>query len=310
MGKSAEHSSRPHYFLLRPFLADLDLLVILNTKRCRYRCKFCNLPAKSSAIEISAEQIAEQFLYVCREIKHALSVIDRITLSNDGSVLDADTLPLSALETIVRCSSRIRSARRLVLESRLEFASSDLIRHLQEIARHLSLDILTGFETRDEQIREKFLAKRETIEQFERGLDQIARTRVSLTAYVLLKPSPSMTDEAAVQEANRSITYLHEQTECRGIPLTVRLNPMYAARGTPWAAMATKDGRFAPPRLTDVLTVAQGARDRGIRIYIGLSTEGLAFSGGTYMAREDFSRNLLRQAKRFNRAGADDLPPG
>ena len=39
-------ASIPHYFLLRTFLGENDLLVIFNTKRCRYQCAFCRLPAE------------------------------------------------------------------------------------------------------------------------------------------------------------------------------------------------------------------------------------------------------------------------
>lgn len=300
MGQGATELTRPHYFLLRRYLSNLDLLVILNTKRCRYRCKFCNLPAKSSATPIPTDAIIDQFVYVCREMKHALSVIDQITLSNEGSVLDLDTLSLTALEGIVRSAACIRSARKLVLETRLEFVDVEILRHLEAIAPRLAINVLTGFETLDDRIRRKFLVKCETIQRFEQGLDRIAEARVHLTCYVLLKPDPMMSDEAAVREADASIAYLEKQTRLRGTPLTIRLNPMYAAEGTPWAAMASKAGRFVPPRLSDALSVAKRAQDRGVEVYLGLSAESLATSDGTYMAREDFSRDLLREAKRFN----------
>jgi len=44
MGLSAGNETLPHYFLHRRFLSDQDLLIIFNTKRCRYNCHFCNLP--------------------------------------------------------------------------------------------------------------------------------------------------------------------------------------------------------------------------------------------------------------------------
>lgn len=304
MGHGVTEPDRPHYFLLRRFLANLDLLVILNTKRCRYRCKFCNLPAKSSATPIAANLVVDQFLYVCREVKHALSVIDRITLSNEGSVLDPDTLPLGALEDIFRCVTHLRSARKLVLETRLEFVGVEILQHLGAIAPRLAIDILTGFETLDDRIRREFLGKGEDIQQFERGLGRIAEAGVSLTCYVLLKPDPTMSDEEAVSEADATIAYLETESRLRDIPLTIRLNPMYAAEGTPWVAIANEAGGFVPPRLSDAISVGKRARSRGVEIYLGLSDEGLAASNGTYRSREDFSRDLLREAKRFNQIGS------
>lgn len=300
MGQPAIDPDRPHYFLLRRFLDDLDLLIILNTKRCRYRCKFCNLPAKSSPTPIAEDHIVEQFIHVCREVQHALSLLDRITLSNEGSVLDPDTLPLAAMEEIVLAAAQVRSVRTLVLETRLEFLDAQILNRLQETAPRLRVDVLTGFETLNERIRSTFLAKGESIQQFEQGLDRVAAAGVSLTCFVLLKPDPTMSDAEAVTEAEASIAYLYEQAARRTIPLTIRLNAMYSAQGTPWAAAAVEAGGFVPPRLTDALSIATRARNRGIRVYLGLSDEGLASSDGTYMAREDFSRELLRKAKQFN----------
>ena len=303
MGQAASSPKLPHYFLQRCFLEDNDLLVILNTKRCRYRCPFCNLPAKSSQTMIAAADIIDQFLYVCREVRHSLSVIDRVTLSNEGSVLDEDTLPKEALRVIISCISEIRSARCVVLETRLEFVRPDEVKQLTAGLHRLHTDILTGFETRDGTIREHVLAKGESIQEFEAGLDAVRAAGCSLTAFVLFKPDPRMTDRDAVAEADRSIKYLQRECTAREISLTIRLNPMYRAAGTPWEKLALTKGGFLPPRLTDVLDVAERARQSGLRIYVGLSSEGLAGTDGTYMAREDFSRELLRRAVRFNTPG-------
>lgn len=58
---------------------------------------------------------------------------------------------------------------------------------------------------------------------------------------------------------------------------------------------------YRPPRLSDVLEqLARRKADQGIRIYLGLTSEGLADEDGTYRVREDFSRKLLRDAIVWN----------
>ena len=74
MGTPAPTTSRPHYFLLRTFLGENDLIVILNTKRCQHQCHFCQLPVKSSRTWISGEDIQIQFGYVASEVRHSLSL--------------------------------------------------------------------------------------------------------------------------------------------------------------------------------------------------------------------------------------------
>lgn len=263
MGESASDSNLPHFFLLRKFLGENDLLTILNTKRCRYRCHFCNLPDKSSATPVEADSIKAQFRFVIKENKHSLSILDRVTLSNEGSVLDATTLPREALLDIVAAVGRLKRVKTLVLESRLEFVDADEIRQIALLAPRAGVDILTGFETVSPELRDNVLKKREPLELFLSGLDQVGEAGAHLTAYVLFKPSPEMSDSDAISEANESIAYLTAECARRRIPLTVRLNPMYLSEGTAWKKRALECAQYQPPRLTDALRVARSWSERG-----------------------------------------------
>ncbi len=300
MGSSAPSTTQPHYFLLRTFHGENDLLVILNTKRCRYRCFFCQLPAKSSPYFIPGEDILAQFGYVLNEAKHALSILDRVTLSNEGSVLDDVTLPRETLLQIARCIHELRRVRRLVLETRLEFVDPSFIQQIKDAAPRVTVNLLTGFETYTPAIRDEILGKREPLPQFEQGLDRVAASGADLSAYVLYKPVPEMTDAEAFAEADRTIGYLREQCARRGIRLSIRLNPMYVAKGSRWAKRASALPNYHPPRLTDIMRLAEKHAVEGLRVYIGMSTEGLDEPNGSYAAREDYTSALIKPVKLFN----------
>jgi archaeosine synthase beta-subunit len=302
MGLSAPEYTKPHYFLHRSFLGEQDIAILFNTKRCRYQCKFCALPFKSSNNSISLEDILSQYLYVLSEVKHSLGVLERLTIANEGSVFDAETFDFNALLEIVRSTRVLPKIRKLVFETRLEFID---IHHLKEIkaVSHKKIDILTGFETYDEYIRDYILGKREELDSFLFGLDKLVEVQSDLTTYILFKPSPYMTDGEAITEAERSIDYVAKQCDKRGILFTIRLNPMYVSKETIWANLASKTPEYKPPRLSDVLELAHKKRHEGIKIYIGLTSEGLADTSGTYRVREDFSFNLLEQAIQFNFKG-------
>jgi hypothetical protein len=300
MGISVEDPSRPHFFLHRRFIDDQDLLIIFNTKRCRYQCNFCNLPSKSSIKPISSACILDQFEFVVNELKHSIGVLNRITVSNEGSVLDTDTFPQDALITIAQCTSELKAMRTIVLETRLEFVSTDYLNEIALANPKVHIDVLTGFETLDPKIRDKILVKREPIDVFINGLDILSTIPSSLTAYVLFKPSPYMTDTEALNEAENSIDFLKDKCKERNIPLTIRLNPMYAANGSKWFEMALQYKNFKPPRLSDVLELAERKRAEGVKLYIGLSTEGLDDPHCTYRAREDFTKDLLKRVIGFN----------
>jgi hypothetical protein len=300
MGLSAENVNRPHFFLHRQFAGDQDILVILNTKRCSYQCHFCQLPAKCSKTWIPTENIVAQFEYVINEMKHSLSILTRVTLSNEGSILDTDTLSTDALITIVQAVNELRLVKRLVIETRLEYVHSEILRQIKEAAPRAATDILTGFETLDQETRDEILFKREPIEVFLSGLDRVGEVGADLTSYVLFKPNPSMTDEEAFNEAEKSMDFLADQCEARHIPLFIRLNPMYAASGSKWAQLAHQTTGFRPPRLTDIMRLAEKVRRKGIGVYIGLSAEGLDEPNGNYMSREDYSPKFIKPIKLFN----------
>jgi radical SAM enzyme (TIGR01210 family) len=233
-------------------------------------------------------------------MKHSLGVLNRVTFSNEGSVLDIQSFPTDTLLVLSRCVQELRRVRTFVLETRLEFVKPETINQIDMVAPRARINILTGFETLNSCIRNKILGKQQTLEQFEEGLDKVAEASADLTAFVLFKPSQMMTDSEAYMEASASIDYLVEQCEERNVDLTIRLNPMYAAKGTIWAEIACHTSEYKPPRLTDVIDLAYQKSQEGVSVYIGLSTEGLNESWGSYQSREDFSRNLLKKAILFN----------
>lgn len=295
MGGAAKTTHEPHFFLLRRFLSEHDLAILFNTKRCRYSCQFCALPLKSSPDEIRADDILTQFLFVAEAVKHALGLLDRLTIANEGSVFDDTTFPLNVLTQIAEASQALPNVSRLVFETRLEFLQGDRLEHLR-IASRKKIEILTGFESLDEHIRDAVLAKREPMDVFLRGLDVVGEAKAGLTAYVLFKPSQSMTDQEAIEEARASISFLRDACSSRQIQLTIRLNPMYAAKGTRWRSIAERTVSYVPPRLSDVLEVAREVRAQGTPVYVGLTSEGLADETFTYRARSDFSSRLLKEA--------------
>jgi radical SAM enzyme (TIGR01210 family) len=300
MAEPSTSDDQPNFFLTRKFLGEQDLLIIFRSRRCRYQCDFCDLPLKNPRALVSAESIVEQFAHVLSECRHALGLIDRITLSNDGSVLDDGTFPAVALGEIFAATSALKALRRVVVETRLEFVHADRLAELNALNPRVMIDVLTGFETHSEVIRDSVLRKREPLSTFLDGLDQVGAAGASLTAYVLYKPWWKMSNEQAWTEAEASVRFLQKQCQSRGIPLVVRLNPMYAAARSAWWTRAQIDGGYEPPALADVFRFAKWCRQAGVPSYVGLSSEGLAAPGSEVRVRSDTGRALVREVALFN----------
>jgi hypothetical protein len=292
MGSSAPATDRPHFFLHRNFLGEQDLAILFNTKRCRYQCSFCALPAKSSRQWVPTDRVIAQFDYVVNELRHSLGSLERVTIANEGSVLDEATFPPEALTEIVGSLRVLPRVRRIVIETRLEFVRQERLDELRLDGKRFN--VLTGFETHDPDLRDGLLGKRQDLESFLVGLDEVAAAGAELTAYVLFKPEPTMTDAEAYTEAEASIDWLHRECQARRIPLQVRLNPMYVAEGTRLAERIAAMDDYRPPRLSDVIALAEQKRGEGLPVYLGLTSEGLSDDSNTYRGREDFSRSLLK----------------
>ncbi|WP_435100751.1 hypothetical protein [Arhodomonas sp. AD133] len=289
----------PHFFLHRNFLGEQDLAILFYTKRCRYQCAFCALPLKSPQTYIDGASIKTQFMNVMEEMKNSIGSFERLTIANEGSVFDETTFCPDTLDEICTSVSVVPNIRKIVIETRLEFAKAERLRALARMSGK-TLDILTGFETLDERLRDDVLRKREPLSVFTDGLDEVAAAGGELTTYVLYKPDPAMTDGEAAEEAERSVDYVRDHCAARGISLTIRLNPMYVARGTPWARRAKALGGYVPPSLADVIALARRKREEGMKIYLGLTSEDLSAPEDTYRGREDFTKNQLKQGILMN----------
>lgn len=294
--KSMKIEEEPCFFLQRNFKGEQDMLIIFKTLPCQNHCKFCNLSEKRWHSNIS---VVEQFYYVVNKLKHSLSVLDRVTLSNNGSILDSKAVPLADLVLIIQALTQIKNVSTIVLETDIRFVNEDLLNYLQRVAGDVKLNILIGFETLDDKIRNDTLGKHKKLVEYERCLDTIANCNCDFTSHILYKPSQFMTDEEAYTEAKQSALYLINECNIRNINLTLRINPMFAATGTAWSEVAKKNSTYMPPKISDVYSLALEL-ERYIPTYIGLSTEDKEEKWGSYRVRSDFNRDLLLKMIHFN----------
>lgn len=294
--KSMDNTDGPCFFLQRNFKGEQDLLIIFNTKGCRFNCKYCGLSNKN--IEYSTPLI-EQFAYVIGEIRHTLSVLDRITLSNNGSILDFDSVCKDELLYILNSIAQIKNISSVVIETDLRFVNETVLYEIKNILPNIRLNILTGFETLDNRILTEVLGKYRQQVEFENKLSILSMYGCELTAYILYKPDQFMNDEMAYNEALKSINYLDKVCKERNLPLVIRINPMFAAKGTRWAEIAKNTEQYSPPKISDIYRLSMEVQKR-IPVYIGLSLEEKNEIWGSYRIHKDATKELLLEIIKFN----------
>lgn len=299
MNEEEVSAELPKFFLLRKFHGLIDLAIIFQTKRCQYQCAFCAIPSTSTRDHIDRSAIMSQFMVTCRELAHGLHLAERVSLSNDGSVLDPATFGRDALDQIIYATGALRGVREIHLESRTEFVNREILTHLKSLNKRVKFTILVGFETFDPTIRRELMRKNQELEAFEAAVAELGACGFDLGAFVLYKAHPDMVDDDAYHEAERSIDYLQSLATRHGLSVLVRLNPLYIAKGSLWDKQG-KTATYVPPNLRDVYRLAIKKRAEGVRMFVGLSEEGLSRHGSTFRECLGYNGRVLQDCVRFN----------
>jgi len=229
--------------------------------------------------------------------------IRKVIVSNNGSVLDQETFSSTALMYLLaRININLPNLKFLTIETRpeyVEFAELEFIaRALSENPSHANLEIAVGFEAFDEAIRNDVFDKGMSLETFETLVREAAPFGYHLKTYFMQKPVPGISDEGAIKDIQSGISYLTDLSLKYNICINMHLNPTYVAAGT-MLETHFHQGEYVPPRLMDVARSVLFARNKPISVFIGLSDEGLAVPGGSFLRSGD--EQLVESMEKFNR---------
>ncbi|MHC4672293.1 MAG: hypothetical protein ACYTBZ_07390 [Planctomycetota bacterium] len=282
------------------------LFIVFYTQACRYsKCRNCNLPSLCSAEHISSKDIRAQIRWVMAqpEVQSKKDQIQKVILSNNGSVLDEETFASGALVQFVNLmNDNFPNVKILSLETRAQYVDEPelefLRRTIAEGETPTIPELAVGFEAFDSYIRNNRFRKGLSLKTFERVVRMCAKYGFRLKAYFMQKPVTMMTDEAAIMDIQNAIDYLDKQAVEHDVEINMHLNPTFVARGTPLAKSFAR-GRYYPPLLTDVAKAALHAENLKPTIYLGLFDEGMAVEGGSFIRPGD--EEIVKKLEKFNR---------
>jgi radical SAM enzyme (TIGR01210 family) len=284
----------------------LILFVVFYTQACRWsRCLGCNLPSKVSREHVPFKFLMQQVdnLFADPQVQKHCHAIGKVIVSNNGSVLDEDTFSSTALMYLIaKLNLHVPNLSMLCMESRPEYVDTAelefLARALAEGDTPTGLEIAIGFEAFDDHIRNDIFDKGLTLKAFESLAEKLAAYNFALKCYFMQKPVPGISDEEAAEDICKAVDYLSRVSNDLGTQINMHLNPTYVATGTALES-AFKCGDYHPPRLEDVARAALAARDKNLSLFIGLSDEGLALPGGSFL--RPGNQWMIEPLEKFNR---------
>jgi radical SAM enzyme (TIGR01210 family) len=299
------HERHPAQMWFQQSHEGLILFVVFYAQRCRWgRCLGCSLPAKVSQGHVPCEALIDQidYLFTHPEVAFRRRAIAKVIVSNNGSMLDEVTFARAALRhLLIEVPRNLPNVATLAMETRpkyvgpavLEFMSSALA----EAGSSIELEIAVGFEAFSDHIRNDVYQKGLDRADFERLVRLTAPLGIRLKCYFMQKPVPGMSDADAGDDIRRAIDYLSEMADRWDSRINVHVNPTYVAAGSP-LEQAFRQRRYTPPRLRDVASAARHARGKPVSVFIGLTDEGLAVEGGSFLRPGDGA--MVEQLERFN----------
>jgi radical SAM enzyme (TIGR01210 family) len=284
----------------------LILFVVFYTRACRWSlCRGCNLPSLSTQHTVDYFDLVTQIddVFSSPDVVEKREEIRKLIVSNNGSILDEETFPSTALMYLIaQINLQLPSLKIMSFESRPEYVDVEelefLSRAMQERREPAVIELAVGFEAFDDCVRNEVFLKGLTLETFEELASRICRQHFHLKCYFMQKPVCGMTDEEAVEDVKRGIDYLSDVANRFRVKINLHLNPTYVARGTQ-LEREFKKGSYSPPLLYDVARAVLHGEGKPISIFVGLNDEGLAAEGGSFLRAED--GDLIEQLEVFNR---------
>jgi hypothetical protein len=165
-----------------------------------------------------------------------------VKLFTSGSFLDQEEVPIDARDAIL---SALADTPKVIVESRPEFVTSEILDHVVRSNRHVEVAI--GLETSNDDIRNSCINKGFTFRDFVRASKVAHSKGLTVKAYLLLKP-PFLTESEALEDAIQSTHEVAPHAD------TISLNLCNVQKGTLVEAL-WKKRLYRPPWLWTAVEV-------------------------------------------------------
>ena len=197
------------------------------------QCTFCEF---QEVVDFMAGDLPfshEEFLAIFQAGYAGMADSDILNVFTAGSFLNPGEIPMrrqAAMAALVAASAKTSVLR---VESRVQYIVDETVAPLVSIlaAKGKTLDIAIGFETKDDEMRNKALRKGMGRKQFELAVQAAKRHGARVSAYVILMPI-ALDEGYAIQECIDSIRYAFE-AGCDEVLLQARYSH-YEDQKCPW----------------------------------------------------------------------------
>lgn len=224
-------------------------------------CIMCgHYSASSKGRYIPSESLEKQFDGAMAEFD--FRKYPMLCLYNGGSFLNESEIAAESRRYMLKKIASIPHIRRLIIESRPEYISSETLDEIERLLPHTTVEIGVGVETARDDIRELILNKGVTTRDLVEVGKKFRGRKTQLLAYVLLNP-PFLNETEAIEDAISTIEFSLEigaalvSIEAVSIQHLTVVSFLYEA------------GYYSPPWIWSIFEIVKRTAHLGITTRIG-----------------------------------------
>ncbi len=158
--------------------------------------------------KISEDEYASQLKYILNKVD--LNEYPIVCIYNDGNIFNENEVPISALEKMFKMINEYKKVKKVVIESRIEYATEDRVKRVLQSMDGKNLEIAFGFETSNQEIMKLCINKGFSLNNFNHFYPRLHQIDVSIRPLLLLKP-PFLTEGEAIADVLSTVDYLFER---------------------------------------------------------------------------------------------------
>lgn len=215
-------------------------------------CTMCSYLLDGTEKPPTDEQITTQFNQAMTRLADASGPL-AVKIYTSGSFLDPSEVSLDARSRIVQMISEDNRIAEVVIESRPEYVTNEVMDELRRSLGDRTIEIGIGLESSNDAIRQMCVNKGFDISDFKNAIEITRDHQIGVRAYVLLKP-PFLSEQNALQDTIRTIS----DCTLMGVS-TVSVNPVNVQKHTLVEELWSK-GEYRPPWLWSLLEVLKKGR--------------------------------------------------
>jgi len=264
-------------------------VIIFRTRGCSWAlhsgCSMCGYFNDSLFEKISNEDMIRQLDAVMG--KYAGEKFVKIFTS--GSFLDEKEIsPIVRKEILSRL---VETADKVSVESRAEYVKEEVLSEIKELFQEKTFEIGIGLETANDQIREQYLNKGFSFDDYKKAAKTLKKYDFKLKTYVLIKP-PFISEKEAVDDAISTVEKIKDITD------TVSFNPTNIQRNT-LVSRLWGQKLYRAPWLWSVIEILRQSKKTAPDVYIKCDISGGGGNRGAHNCR-NCDHDFLDRIKKFS----------